>query len=68
MVQHALVLLLTFGTSAAWSNQRRAMLTYQFKSPHTDVSIDNYIETSGESVLLVVNTPTKVKKPQVPVK
>ena len=61
VVQHALVLLLTFGTSAAWSNQRRAMLTYQFKSPHTDVSIDNYIDTSGESVLLVINTATKVK-------
>jgi hypothetical protein len=65
VVQHALVLLLTFGTSAAWSNQRRAMLTYQFKSPHTDVSIENYVDTSGESVLLVVNTATKVKKPQV---
>ena len=48
VVQHALVLLLTFGTSAAWSNQRRAMLTYQFKSAHTDVSIDNYIDTSAD--------------------
>eukprot|EP01043_Picozoa_sp_COSAG02_P046994 COSAG02_NODE_4458_length_5338_cov_17.424699_1_plen_177_part_00 len=41
------------------------MLTYQFKSPHTDVSIENYVDTSGESVLLVINTATKVKKPQV---
>ena len=50
VVQHALVMLLTFGTSAAWQNQRRAMLTYQFKSPHTDVLIDNYMRGAFESV------------------
>jgi len=61
IVQHALVLLLTYGTGKEWSNQRRACLTFQFKHPETDVTQDNYIDTSGNSVLLVINTATKVK-------
>lgn len=61
IVQHALVLLLTYGTGKEWSNQRRACLTFQFKHPETDVTQDNYIDTSGRSVLLVINTATKVK-------
>jgi len=62
VVQHALVLLLTFGTSKDWSNQRRACLSYQFKHADTDVTLDNFIDTSGDSVMLTVNTPTKVVK------
>ena len=62
VVQHALVLLLTYGTSKDWSNQRRACLSYDFKHPETDVRADNYIECTDGSVKIVVNTATKVRK------
>ena len=60
LVQHALIALLTFGTSPDWCNQRRASITYTFKHARTDVTKDNYIEIDGQSVTLVVNTATKV--------
>ena len=62
LVQHALIALLTFGTSPDWCNQRRASVTYVFKNAKTDVTKDNYIEIDGQSVTLVVNTATKVDK------
>ena len=62
VVQHALVLLLTYGTNKDWSNQRRACLSYQFKHAETDVRMDNFIECTDETVMLTVNTATKVRK------
>jgi hypothetical protein len=35
VVQHAIVLLFTFGTSKDWSNQRRCCLSYAFKDNET---------------------------------
>ena len=62
VVQHALVLLLTYGTSKDWSNQRRACISYEFKHAETDVRMDNFIECADETVMLTVNTATKVHK------
>jgi hypothetical protein len=66
VLQHALVLLLIYGTSKEWSNQRRAAITYRFKTVVTDVSQDNYVEcTADGGVTLTINSGTKVRKKAV---
>jgi hypothetical protein len=65
VLQHALVLLLIYGTSKEWSNQRRAAITYRFKTVVTDVSQDNYVECTADGVTLTVNSGTKVRKKAV---
>jgi hypothetical protein len=65
VLQHALVLLLIYGTSKEWSNQRRAAISYRFKTPATDVSRDNFVECTADGVTLTINSGTKVHKKAV---